>query len=243
MAVTTSGRNPGAAGCAAAAGASPALPPPIAPSRRRAGQQGLERRAPPGRERVDPQGAPEALGRVIGRIEEGVHLFDGHPLGRFPHLHDLVAGTHLAGFEDAEVEARPSARCQQGRHAGLVHPDADAIAGHARLGHLEQRAADPISVADADDVVGQAFDREVLAELSGDEVGPLQLLFPVAIRLELVDEDGALLTAVSGQIALAVPVHIQPAHPTAPRHRVLPDPGVHRAPLPRDVAWEPHVHG
>ena len=180
---------------------------------------------------------------MIGRIEEGVDLFDGHPLCRLPHLHDLVAGAHLAWFEDAEVEARPSAGRQQGRHPGLVHPDADAIAGHARLGHLEQRAADPISVADADDVVGQAFDREVLAELAGDEVGPLQLLFPVAIRLDLIDEHGALLTAVPGQVALPVPVHIQPPHPTAPRHGILPDPGVHRAPLPRDVAWEPDVHG
>ena len=180
---------------------------------------------------------------MVGRIEEGVDLLDGHPFLRLPHLHDLVAGAHLAFFQDAEVETRPPARGQQGRHPGLVHPDADAIAGHARLGHLEERAADPITVADADDVIGQAFDREVLAELSGDEVGPLQLRFPVAVRLDLVDEDGALLTAVSGQVALTVAVQMQPADPTAAHHGILPDPGVHRATVPRDVAWESDVHG
>jgi hypothetical protein len=34
------------------------------------------------------------------------------------------------------------------------------------LGDLEKRTADLISVADADRVVGQSFDREVLTELS-----------------------------------------------------------------------------
>ena len=152
---------------------------------------------------------------MIGRIEERVDLRDGHPLLRLSHLHDLVAGAHLAFPQDAEVEPRPSAGRQQRRHPGLVHPNADAIAGHARLGDLEQRAADLIAVADAHGIVGQSFDREVLAELSVDEVGPLQLLLPVAIRFDLVDEDGALLTPVPGQVALTVSVQIQPADPTA----------------------------
>jgi hypothetical protein len=38
------------------------------------------------------------------------------------------------------------------------------------LSDLEQRAADLISVADAHGIVGRSFDREVLAELSGDEL-------------------------------------------------------------------------
>jgi hypothetical protein len=67
------------------------------------------------------------------------------------------------------------------------------------LGDLEQRAADLVPVADAHGIVGQSFDREVLAELSRDQVGPLQLLLPIAIRFDLVDEDGALLTPVPGR--------------------------------------------
>src|SRR5262249_43816135 len=125
---------------------------------------------------------------------------------------------------------------------GLVHPNADAIAGHAWLRDLEQGAADSISVADANDVIRQSLDRQVLAELSVDEVGPVQLVLPVAIRFNLVDEDGPLLAAVAGQVALAVSVQIQPADPSAASHLTLPDPGVNSAPLPRDVAWKSDVH-
>src|SRR5262245_35591269 len=143
---------------------------------------------------------------MSGRVEERVDLRDGHPLVRLSHLHDFVAGAHLALPQDAKVEARPSAGGQQSRHSGLVHPNADAIAGNARLGDLEQRAADLITVADADGIVGQSFEREVFAELSVREVGPLKLLLPIAIRFDLVDENGALLTPVPGQVALTVSV-------------------------------------
>src|SRR5262245_45440116 len=179
---------------------------------------------------------------MMGRIEERVDLCDGHPLLRFSHLHDFVTGAHLAFAQDAEVEPRSSAGGQESRHPGLVHPNADAIAGDARLGDLEQGAADPISVADAHGIVGQSFDREVLAELSVDEAVSLELLLPMAIRLDLVDEDGALLTPVPGQVALTVAVQIQPADPTAATHGILPDRGAHGATLPLDVARKSDVH-
>src|SRR5262245_42530594 len=118
---------------------------------------------------------------MISRIEERVDLCDGHSLLRLSHLYDFVAGAHFAFPQDAEVEPRPSTGCQQRRHPGLVHPNADAIAGNARLSDLEQSAADLIAGTDANSVVGQSFDREILAELSVDEVGPLQLLLPIAI--------------------------------------------------------------
>src|ERR1044072_2960649 len=94
---------------------------------------------------------------------------------------------------------------------------------------LEHCTADPVTVTDAHGIVGQAFDREVLAELTVHEVGPAQLLLPVTIRFDLVDEDGALLTPMPGQVALAVSVEIQPADAAAPAHGLLPDPGVHSA--------------
>ena len=110
------------------------------------------------------------------------------------------------------------------------------------MSDLEQCAADLITVADANGIVGQSFDREILAELSVDEVGPLQLLLPVAIRFDLVDEGGSLLTPVAGQVALTVSVQIQPADPTAATHRIFPDPGVYSATLPLDVARKSDVH-
>src|SRR5215510_5883442 len=100
------------------------------------------------------------------RIKQRVDVGDGHPLGGLAHFHDFVAGTHLARLKDAEVESRPPAGGEQRWHARLVHSNADAIAGDARLRHLEQRAADPIPIADAYRIVEQSFDRKVLSELS-----------------------------------------------------------------------------
>src|SRR5204862_7716429 len=138
------------------------------------------------------------------------------------HLAAFVAGAHLAFLRDAEVEPRTSAGRQQCRHPRLVHPNANAIAGNAGLSDLEHCAADLITVADANGIVGQSFDREVLAELSVNEVGPPQLLLPVTIRFDLVGEDGALLAPVPGQVALTVSVQIQSSNAAAASHGVLP---------------------
>jgi hypothetical protein len=100
-------------------------------------QQCLDRRTPSGRKRRDTRSALQSIAPMIGRIEERVDFCDGHSLFRFSHLHDFVAGAHLAFLQDAEVESRPSARSQQCRHPGLVHPNANAVAGHARLSDLE----------------------------------------------------------------------------------------------------------
>src|SRR6185437_7290636 len=99
-----------------------------------------------------------------------------------------------------------------------------------------------ISVADAHGIVGQSFDREVLAELSVDEVCPLQLFLPITIRFDLIDEDRALLATVPGEVALTISVQIRPADVTAATHRILPDRGAHSAPFPFDIARESDVH-
>src|SRR5262245_58967866 len=115
------------------------------------------------------------------RIEKRVDLCDGHWLLRLSQLHDFVARANAALPQDAEVEPRPPAVCQQSRHPGFVHPDADTITGHARLSDLAQRTADLITVADAYFVVRQSFNREILAELSICEVTSLQLFLPITI--------------------------------------------------------------
>ena len=99
-------------------------------------------------------------------------------------------------------------RDQQSRDARIVHPDPDPVTGHPRLGDLKDGAADLIAVADADLAVAEALDREVLAELPVDEVVSSELAFPVSVGVELVYEDGALLAAVPGTIALPVSVHV-----------------------------------
>src|SRR5215472_5304091 len=123
---------------------------------------------------------------MVWRIEQCIDLCDSHSLVRLSHLHDFVPGAHLAFLQDTEVEAGASAGCQQSRHPWLVHPNANAIACNTRLRYFEQRGTDLITVADAHSIVGQAFNGEVFPELSVNEVSPLQLLLPIAIRFDLI---------------------------------------------------------
>ena len=108
---------------------------------------------------------------------------------------------------------------------------------------FEDGGADPVAVADADLVVAQSLDREVLAELSVDEVISTELSFPVAVGVDLVDEHGPLLAAVAGQIALAVTIDVQLAHAARAADGVLEDAGEHRLPLPGHVLRHADVHG
>jgi hypothetical protein len=109
---------------------------------------------------------------MVGQVEERVHLRDRHALGAFGDSDDLVAGAALALLAHAQVEAGPAMRHEQRGHPGLVHADADPVAGDARLRHLEERSADAMLVANTHLVVGQAIDREVLAELPKSEAAP-----------------------------------------------------------------------
>src|SRR5262249_19322063 len=154
---------------------------------------------------------------------------------------DFVSGAHLALFEHAEIEPRALVRDQQGRHPGLIHADADTVAGHARLGDFKQRPADPIAVADADLAVGQAFHSEVLSELPEGEVTSLQLTLPVAIRIHLVDEDGALFSTVTVQITLRVTIDVEPPNQAPSLHGLFPHGRVHYLPAPCDLPGTTHV--
>jgi hypothetical protein len=76
------------------------------------------------------------------------------------------------------------------------------------LSNLKDCPTDLITVTDAHGIVRQSFDREILAELSVGEITPSQVLLPVAIRFDLIDENSSLLAPVSRQIALAVSIEI-----------------------------------
>ena len=115
------------------------------------------------------------------------------------------------------------------------------VAGDARLRHFEQRASDPVTVADAHLCVGQAVDREILAELAISEVVAAKLSLPIAVRIDLIDEDRAMLAAMPLQIALTIPVDVEPPHHSTALNRRFPDSGVDSFALPRDVAREPNI--
>src|SRR3954447_874007 len=178
-----------------------------------------------------------------GEVEKPVDLGDRHLLGPRGALDDLVSRLDLALLEHAEVEAGTAVRDEQGGNARVVHPQADAVARDAWLGHLEDGAADPEAVADADLVVAEALDGEVLAELPVDEVVASELALPVTVGVELVDEHGAHLAAVPGEITLPVALDVEPAHPARTRDRILEHAGEDGLPLPGDVLRHAHVDG
>jgi hypothetical protein len=60
-------------------------------------------------------------------------------------------------------------------------------AGDTRLGHFEQTGPDPVAIANARLVVGEALDNEVLAELPKGEVATPELILPMAIGGNLIE--------------------------------------------------------
>src|SRR5277367_2911435 len=205
-------------------------------------QQRFKRATPSVRKCFDPQRALQTIAWMGRQIEERVDLSNRHALRCLSDFHNFVASADIAFLQNAEIKARTAAGCEQRRHPGLIHANADAIARYAGLSDLEKRGADLKSIADADDIISQSFDRKVLAELPVHEIVPLQLRLPVAIRFNLINEDGSMLTAVPCQVALTVTLQVQPADAAATSHRILPDAGVYSALFPRDVARKADVH-
>jgi len=69
------------------------------------------------------------------------------------------------------------------------------------------------------------------------------LLLPVPIGLHLVDKDGSVLTAMAGEVALAVTVDIEPPNLAAALHWFLPHARKHFLALPRNIARKTDIHG
>src|SRR5262249_26136657 len=204
-------------------------------------EQRLQGGAPAGAQCRDVQCTHQLTAGVTGHVQQGIDLEDSHALGTGCDLYDHVAGFHLACLQNTEIETG-SAMCDQQRgHLWLVHADAHAVTSYARLCHFKQSAANPITVADAHLVVGQAVDREVLSELSIGEIVSTEFALPIMIGVDLIDEDGAVLTAVPSQVPLAVAIDIESPDHAPALNGCLPNGGVDGLPSPRDIPWQTHV--
>ena len=192
-------------------------------------------------ERGDVRRVPDAVDVRIGQVQQAVHLRDGQGVRPAGDELECVADTYLPLADHAEVEAGAVVRHEQSGHLWLAEPHSDAKARHPRLGDLERRLADAVAITDADLAVGHAGDGEVLAERAVLERLQPQLPFPVPVGLDLVEHDRALFAAVSARIALAVAVHVEPAHHHRTVDRVLPDAGVHSAVTPLHIAGHADV--
>jgi hypothetical protein len=134
-------------------------------------------------------------------------------------------------------------RHQQSRDSRIIHTNPNAIAGHAWLRHLEQGIADAITVADADRVIRKSVDREVLAELAERKVIAAERVFPISIRIDLVDHHGALLAAMTAKIALSISLEVQPPDRATSLNRMLPNASVHALAAPLDTLRQTDIDG
>src|SRR4051812_40756749 len=131
---------------------------------------------------------------------------------------------------------------QESGHPRFVHPDANPIAGDSRLGDFEEGATDTILVADTDLIIGQAFHREVLAELSEGEVCPVQVFLPVPIRTHLVNEYSTVLSPMARQVPLPITVDVQPPDHALALDWILPNGRADSLPAPGDLPGQTHIH-
>ena len=101
---------------------------------------------------------------------------------------------------------------QKRRHARFIHADAHAVARHAWLRYLKLSTTDAVSIADAHLGIKKSLDGEVLSELAESKIAAAQKTLPVMVRIHLVDEYGAVLTPVAGEIGLRIAIDIEFAH-------------------------------
>src|SRR5580704_4750818 len=97
---------------------------------------------------------------------------------------------------------------QQRGHPGLIHSQANAIAGHTRLRNLKKRAADSIAIANIDFVIGQSLDCKILPKLPECEIVAMEMRRPMSVRIELINHHSAIHTAVSSEVTLSVAIDV-----------------------------------
>src|SRR5215469_16780143 len=114
-------------------------------------------------------------------------------------------------------------RNNQSWHPRLVHANSQAVAGYARLSYFEYRLPNLVPVTNADLVIRKSFNSEIFSKLSKAKIIASKDPLPVSVRIDLVDEDCALLTPMARQISLRITIDIQLANHPSSLHGKLPD--------------------
>ena len=144
-------------------------------------EQIAERLLPTGAERWNIDHRLQLVGVAIGQVEQRIDVGDAECVRADPGTDDFVAGLDSAFGDDPEVEAGPVMCDEQRRQLRFAEPHTHPETGDPRLGDLEFRLADAVAVADADLVVGETVDGEVLTELTVFEVIAAELLLPIGV--------------------------------------------------------------
>ena len=180
---------------------------------------------------------------MVRRIEQRINFSDRDSAGSLRDLLNFVSSTNFALGDDTAIEPWPAMRNKQSRHLRIVHSNSETIAGDTRLRYFKDRSADPVSVPNANLIVGEAFHGEILSKLPVLEVISAELALPIPIGFELINHNGTMFTAVAFEIGLAIAVQIEPSSKDPPGDRAFPDRGADDFALPRDFTWKAHIDG
>jgi hypothetical protein len=157
------------------------------------------------------------------QIQEGVNVGHTDSTWTVINFYNVIACTNFSLLQHAKVESW-SVPCYEKRgHPRFIHADADAVASHAGLRYLKFSTTDAVAIADADLVIKKSLNGEVFSELAVSEIVAAQEALPVMVRIHLVDEYGAVLPAVTGEIGLRITIDIEFAHHSPSRNRRFPD--------------------
>src|SRR5580704_10980267 len=177
------------------------------------------------------------------QVQECVNIGHADSLGTVSNFLDLVACPNCSFLQHAKVKSRPAMFNDQSCHARFLHANAEAVAGNARLRDFQYRVTNAVAIADADLVIRKPLDGEIFSKLAEDEILTSEEILPVVIGIHLIDKNGALLSAMTGQIALAVANNIELAHHLPSRHWIFPDRGADGLTVPSYVARKTDIHG
>jgi len=180
---------------------------------------------------------------MVRGIEKGINLRDGHPFWPVRDFFDAVSRSDFAFLDYSKIKAWPMMRDQQRRHLGVIKSQPDFVAGNARLADFEDRTANPEPVADTDFIIREAFDREILAEITVNEIRSAKIFLPIAIGSGLIDHDGPLFSTVARKIGLSVPGQIESSNKDSAIYRLLPNRRSDGLSAPFHVLWQSDIDG
>src|SRR5215469_14846012 len=149
---------------------------------------------------------------MCGQIQEGVNLGHTGSLRTVSNFYDVIAGINLSLLQHTKVKSWSVMCHEQSWHPRLIHADADAVAGYARLSHFKYCVANTVAIADAHLVIRKSLDREVFAELAKIKIIAAQKTLPIMVGVHLINKNGTVLPAVTSEIALPITVDIELAH-------------------------------
>jgi hypothetical protein len=158
------------------------------------------------------------------------------------NFYNVVARPDFSLLQHAKVESWSVMCYEQRCHPRFIHADADAVARHSWLRYFKYRAANAVSIANADFAIKKSLDGEVFSELAESKIAAAQKVLPVMVRIHLVDEYGAMLPAVAGEISLRIAIDIELAHHSPARNRRFPDRGSDGLAVPCHVAWKTDIY-